>query len=129
MTPETKTNIICGLSVVALVLLLVSVFRSQGESYISYPFGPINPPNVNPMLSQTVYGMGANHFELGRCNNSRDQSTCAWKTLAIADAQQTFGDNMNVQFEMNSIPHVGQDAGAAHLLTWSDKDPTVWGFL
>jgi len=131
MNTEDKIKLMTALAALALLLVIVCWWRNRksAEDFaMAYPFGPIDPKQVVPWDTQSVYGLPSNAFELGNCNYAENQNTCATKTLNIVEAQQNFADHINVDFVANDAGQPGQ-VGAGYLLSIADVEPRFWSWL
>lgn len=74
------------MSIVAFALSIAALMKTKKEKtehYAAYPFGPIDPMNVNPLVTQSVFGQPSNYFQLS--SNPQNMDTGAWQALQTAE--------------------------------------------
>ena len=109
------------LSILAIMVssICLSKCKASQENYTVYPFGPIDNPNVNWTSTQSVYGMLPQNFDININDNGVNQSGTAWKTLEIANTQDSLRRNMNLDFITNN--NYQNDIGAAYMLQYAEQ--------
>ena len=90
-------KVFAGLVIVGV--LLWCWWSSSRKENIAYPFGPIDPMNVNPLMAQAVFGQPDYLFQLSHSPETAPFG--AYQALQAAQNIQGVTNAMNIDWQTN----------------------------
>ena len=109
-------------SIVVIILSSKALKKQQAENFVPYPFGPIDPNHVDPILTQSVFGQPSALFQLS--NSVDNQNVGAWQALQLLQNKSDWYNRSGIEWKTND--GFDADGNTQFLMDYSNPPYYAW---
>ena len=122
---KDKEKITIVISILAICISSWCIYQASKKEGIAFPFGPINPENVNPFNAQSVFGQPSAMFDFS--SNPQNAPYGAYQALQVMQARQDYVDKTRPKWVVNQgYDNTGNTNWA---LSLGEKPYYAWDYL
>jgi hypothetical protein len=101
MANSTQASINIGIIIVSIIIIILCTkcLMKSSERFVPYPFGPIDPNHVDPIVAQSVFGQPSVLFQLS--NSPQNQNLGAWQALQLSQNMYDWNRNAGIEWQTN----------------------------